>query len=92
MTDFNTYVKILGIPSLPFIALIVLIIGGIVLHRTKFGRYTYAVGSNEEAARRVGVKVDRHLIRIYALSGLLAGFARRCPWPSSAPPPSPASP
>ena len=75
MTDFNTYVKILGIPSLPFIALIVLIIGGIVLHRTKFGRYTYAVGSNEEAARRVGVRVDRHLIRIYALSGTLAGFA-----------------
>lgn len=75
MTDFNTYVKILGIPSLPFIALVVLIIGGIVLHRTKFGRYTYAVGSNEEAARRVGVRVDRHLIRIYALSGTLAGFA-----------------
>ena len=75
MTDFNTYIKILGIPSLPFIALIVLIIGGIVLHRTKFGRYTYAVGSNEEATRRVGVKVDRHLIRIYALSGTLAGFA-----------------
>ena len=75
MTDLNTYIKIAGIPSLPFIALIVLVIGGIVLHRTKFGRYTYAVGSNEEAARRVGVKVNRHLIRIYALSGLLAGFA-----------------
>jgi ribose transport system permease protein len=75
MTDFNTFIKILGIPSLPFVALIVLIIGGIVLHRTKFGRYTYAVGSNEEAARRVGVRVDRHLIRIYALSGTLAGFA-----------------
>jgi ribose transport system permease protein len=75
LTDFNTFIKILGIPSLPFIALIVLILGGIVLHKTKFGRYTYAVGSNEEAARRVGVKVDRHLIRIYALSGTLAGFA-----------------
>ena len=75
MTDFNQYIKILGIPSLPFIALIVLIVGAIVLHRTKFGRYTYAVGSNEEAARRVGVRVDRHLIRIYALSGVLAGFA-----------------
>jgi len=75
MTDFNTFIKVLGIPSLPFVALIVLIIGGIVLHRTKFGRYTYAVGSNEEAARRVGVRVDRHLIRIYALSGTLAGFA-----------------
>ena len=75
LTDFNTFIKILGIPSMPFIALIVLILGGIVLHKTKFGRYTYAVGSNEEAARRVGVKVDRHLILIYALSGTLAGFA-----------------
>jgi len=75
MTDFNTFIKILGIPSLPFVALVVLIIGGIVLHKTRFGRYTYAVGSNEEAARRVGVRVDRQLIRIYALSGFLAGFA-----------------
>ncbi len=75
LTDFNTYIKVLGVPVLPFIALIVLILGGILLHRTKFGRYTYAIGSNEEAARRVGVRVDRHLIAIYALSGLLAGFA-----------------
>jgi len=75
LTDFNTYIKIAGIPSMPFIALVVLVIGGVVLHKTKFGRYTYAVGSNEEAARRVGVRVDRHLIRIYALSGTLAGFA-----------------
>lgn len=73
MTDFNTYTKILGIPSLPFVALLLLVIGGVVLHKTKFGRYTYAVGSNEESARRVGVKVDRHLIMVYALSGLLAG-------------------
>ena len=51
-----------------------MIIGGISLHRTRFGRYTYAIGSNEEAARRVGIKVDRHLIMVYALSGLLAGF------------------
>ena len=75
LTDFNTYIKILGIPSLPFVALITLIIGGIVLHRTKFGRYTYAVGSNEEAARRAGVPVDRHLIKVYALAGTLAGLA-----------------
>ena len=74
MTDFNTYIKILGIPSLPFVALVTLIIGGIVLHRTKFGRYTYAVGSNELAARRVGINVDRHLILVYGLSGLMAGL------------------
>lgn len=74
MTDFNTYVKILGIPTLPFVALVVVIIGGIVLHKTKFGRYTYAVGSNEEAARRVGVRVSRHLVMVYALMGMLAGL------------------
>ena len=46
-----------------------------MLHRTRFGLYTFAVGSNEESARRVGVKVDRQLISIYALSGGLAGVA-----------------
>jgi ribose transport system permease protein len=74
LTDFNTYIKILGIPSLPFVALVVVIIGGIILHKTKFGRYTYAVGSNEEAARRVGVHVSRHLIMVYAMMGMLAGL------------------
>ncbi len=74
LTDFNTYIKILGIPTLPFVALVVVIIGGIVLHKTKFGRYTYAVGSNEEAARRVGVHVSRHLVMVYALMGMLAGL------------------
>jgi ribose transport system permease protein len=74
LTDFSTYLKILGIPALPFVALVVVIIGGIILHKTKFGRYTYAIGSNEESARRVGVHVSRHLIMVYALMGLLAGL------------------
>jgi ribose transport system permease protein len=74
LTDFNTYIKILGLPSLPFVALVTLIIGGIILHRTKFGRYTYAVGSNELSARRVGINVDRHLVLVYGLSGLMAGL------------------
>lgn len=74
LTDFNTYIKILGIPALPFVALVVLILGGIVLHKTKFGRYTYAIGSNELGARRVGINVDRHLILVYALSGAMAGL------------------
>ena len=74
LTDFNTYTKILGIPALPFVALIVVVLGGILLHKTKFGRYTYAIGSNELGARRVGINVDRHLILIYALTGMLAGL------------------
>ena len=47
----------------------------IVLAQTRFGRYTYAIGSNAEAARRAGVNVDRHLIKVYALAGMLAGLA-----------------
>jgi ribose transport system permease protein len=63
------------IPVLSVIALVVVVVGAIVLHRTRFGLYTYAVGSNAEAGRRVGVKVDRQLIRVYALAGLTAGIA-----------------
>ena len=74
LKDFGIYTKFLGIPSLPFVALVVVLIGGICLHRTKFGLYTYAVGSNEEAAKRVGVKVDRHLMAVYAMSGFLSGL------------------
>jgi ribose transport system permease protein len=73
LKDFGIYTRILGIPALPFVALIIVIIGGIALHRTKFGRYTYAIGSNEEAAKRVGIKVDRHLILVYSMTGFLAG-------------------
>jgi ribose transport system permease protein len=48
---------------------------GLVLAYTRFGRHTYAIGSNPEAARRAGVNVGRHLWKIYALQGTLAGVA-----------------
>jgi ribose transport system permease protein len=63
------------LPMISAVAVVFLVVFGVILHKTKFGLYTYAVGSNEEAARRVGVKVDRQLILIYGLSGLLAGVA-----------------
>jgi ribose transport system permease protein len=63
------------IPWLVVIAFAVAIVFGIILAATRFGRYTYAVGSNEEAARRAGIPVDRHLIKVYALAGTLAGLA-----------------
>ncbi len=63
------------IPYLVLIAAGVTIVGGILLHFTQFGRYTYAIGSNAEASRRAGINVPRHLIKVYALSGLLAGLA-----------------
>jgi ribose transport system permease protein len=48
---------------------------GIVLAQTRFGRYTYAVGSSAEGVRRAGVSVDAHLIKVYTLMGGLAGLA-----------------
>jgi ribose transport system permease protein len=63
------------IPVLSVVAAAVLVVGGIVLRMTRYGRHTYAVGSNIEAARRSGINVDRHLISIYALCGTTAGLA-----------------
>ena len=63
------------IPWLVVIAIAVVLIFGVMLHMTRFGRHTYAIGSNDEAARRAGINVDRHLIAIYAISGLLSGLA-----------------
>ena len=63
------------LPVLSIIALVVVVIGAVVLHRTRFGLHTYAVGSNAEAGRRVGVNVNRQLIKVYALAGLTAGIA-----------------
>ncbi|MBV8916269.1 MAG: ABC transporter permease [Acetobacteraceae bacterium] len=64
-----------GVPYLVIATAIVSVVAAIVLHMTRFGRHTYLIGSNPEAARRAGINVDRHLLKLYALSGLLAGFA-----------------
>jgi ribose transport system permease protein len=64
-----------GVPWLVLITAVVAVIAAIVLHMTKFGRHTYIVGSNPEAARRAGINVQTHLLMLYGLSGLLAGLA-----------------
>jgi ribose transport system permease protein len=63
------------IPYLVLIAAGITILAGILLHLTRFGRYTYAIGSNAEASRRAGINVSLHLVKVYAMSGLLAGVA-----------------
>jgi ribose transport system permease protein len=63
------------IPWLVVIAVVIAVVFGVVLAGTRFGRHTYAIGSNVEAAQRAGINVDRHLVKIYALSGFLAGLA-----------------
>jgi ribose transport system permease protein len=63
------------VPILVVIAAVVVAIGIVLLHKTKAGLFTYAIGSNAEACRRVGIKVDRQLIFVYGLSGFLAGVS-----------------
>ena len=67
--------RLLGIP-IPVIFLIVIaIIAHFVLSKTVFGRYVYALGSNEEAARLSGVNTNLNKIYVYILSGVLAAIA-----------------
>jgi ribose transport system permease protein len=59
-----------------FIVLIVLAIGvGFFLHRTAYGRYWYALGHNEQAARYAGVNVNRHRVSVYVICSLFASLA-----------------
>jgi ribose transport system permease protein len=65
----------LGIPLLVYIFALVVVLGWVLLNRTTFGRRTYAVGGNPEAARLAGIDVRRHTMLLYALSGLCCGIA-----------------
>ncbi|QND54214.1 ABC transporter permease [Phyllobacterium sp. 628] len=64
---------LIPVPGLIFAGIIILF--WIVLKYTKFGRYIYAIGGNEEAARLAGVPVWRVKITVYAISGYLAALA-----------------
>lgn len=65
----------LGVPTIVWMFLVVAAIGWVVLNRTTFGRRTVAVGGNAEAARLAGIKVKRHTVYVFALSGFTAGLA-----------------
>lgn len=66
---------ILGVPNPFIIFLIVAVFFWILLSRTVWGRYVYAVGGNERAARLTGLRVDRLKIIVYMLSAGVAGLA-----------------
>ncbi|MCH7614002.1 MAG: ribose ABC transporter permease, partial [Candidatus Marinimicrobia bacterium] len=68
-------VEILHIPISVIIMVIVYLIAHFVLTRTIFGRYTYAIGGNEEAATLSGVNVKFYKTMVYGLCGLLSGLA-----------------
>lgn len=63
------------IPIPVIVFLIVAIIAHFLLSQTRFGKYTYAIGGNEQAAYICGVNVDRHKIMVYAFAGLMTSIA-----------------
>jgi ribose transport system permease protein len=62
------------IPWPVVVAIVVVSVLGFVLSRTRYGLRTYAIGSNVEGARRAGIRVDRHVISLYVLMGVLCGI------------------
>lgn len=61
---------------LPVVIAVVLgVIFGLLLQRTRFGLHTYMLGSSRLAARRAGVRVDRHVLLCFVFSGVMAGVA-----------------
>lgn len=60
-------------PVIVFLA--VALIFHIALRYTRYGKFTYAIGANVQAARVSGINVEAHLIKVYAIAGMLAGLA-----------------
>jgi ribose transport system permease protein len=66
------YVGPIPVPAICLVGVIVVF--AFLFNRTKLGRYAYAIGSNKDSARLVGIPVGRYLVLVYVLAGLLAGF------------------
>lgn len=68
----RNYIGFIPIPV--FILIVVFILFFIILNKFKFGRYVYAIGSNEEAALISGINVHKIKILVFSISGLMAGL------------------
>lgn len=66
--------EIAGIPGPVMLMLVLYVLAHVVMSRTVFGRYVYAIGGNEEAARLSGVPVKSVLLIVYTVCGALAGL------------------
>ncbi len=62
------------IPNIVIVMLVAAVVSGLILSKTALGRYTYALGSNEEAARLSGISVVKWKTAVYLLCGLFAGL------------------
>ncbi len=67
--------KIFNIPYIVLIAGAFVLVMHYLLSQTRFGQHNYAIGANEQAARRAGIDIRSHILRLYILSGMCAGLA-----------------
>jgi galactofuranose transport system permease protein len=67
--------SVLGVGAPVWIAVALFALGGVLLRRSRFGQYVYAVGGNEDAAALMGAPVARTKVSVYVMSGLCAGLA-----------------
>lgn len=80
--DLPPAIKILGqgyilgkVPVCVLILIAIVVLGALILSKTNYGRYIYAIGSNEEAARLSGININRIRVSVYVISGILAGLS-----------------
>ena len=63
------------VPRIVIVFVAVAAICHVMLAYTRYGKFTYAIGANPQAARVSGINIGRHLIKVYAIAGLLSGLA-----------------
>ncbi len=73
LTDGFTFIGTGVWPVVVF--LVVAVIFHVALRYTRYGKFTYAIGANQQAARVSGINIEAHLIKVYAIAGMLAGLA-----------------
>ncbi|HTJ56662.1 MAG TPA: ribose ABC transporter [Devosiaceae bacterium] len=66
--------RIFGVPYLVIITILFVLLMHYLLSQTRFGQHNYAIGANEQAARRAGIDIKRHIVWLYILSAMCAGL------------------
>lgn len=73
--EFLTAGRFYGVPNSFTVLVIIAVVMWIMLHRSVFGRYLYAIGKNEEAARYSGIRTSRMIMSAYVICGLLTALS-----------------
>jgi ribose transport system permease protein len=66
--------RIFGIPFLVIVTAVFVLLMHYLLSQTRFGQHNYAIGANVQAARRAGIDIKAHILRLYVLSAMCAGL------------------